>query len=435
VKKRLGELLLEKRLIDVDQLSAALAHQRQWGVRLGVSLVAMGFIAEGTLVQALADGLGLPLVDLSKVVVDKKALALVPDRVCEASEVFPIAVRELTGGRSTLLLAMADPQNTAAIDEVAFLSDCIVKTAIAPTSSIEQAIQRHLRGRRVEIAPISFEKRAVAAVAAPHHGQHRELPDHDFIDELSDPGRPAPPPSAPPAPSLPSTTTSPSQRFRSQDMPAPAVAPAPPAMPRTPSQAFATRDPWTAVPAAPMPSARASSSSSFAPPVPAPITAEDPWAAIPAAPLPAARVPARAPSATLSPPAPTRAPSATLSPPASPPSTRAPSATFASPSSSPLATSATSLMDQATDPFAILDGFSGMPTGVFLMPAPATPAPPPVAPLAPPTPTTNAASSAPMANDQQVLDELERKYWGLMRVLHRRGHVTREEFVAELGDD
>jgi len=92
-------------------------------------------------------------------------------------------------------------------------------------------------------------------------------------------------------------------------------------------------------------------------------------------------------------------------------------------------------MDQATDPFAILDGFSGMPTGVFLMPAPATPAPPPVAPLAPPTPTTNAASSAPMANDQQVLDELERKYWGLMRVLHRRGHVTREEFVAELGDD
>jgi len=40
-----------------------------------------------------------------------------------------------------------------------------------------------------------------------------------------------------------------------------------------------------------------------------------------------------------------------------------------------------------------------------------------------------------MANDQQVLDELERKYWGLMRVLHRRGHVTREEFVAELGDD
>lgn len=413
MKKRLGELLLEKRLIDVDQLSAALAHQRQWGVRLGVSLVAMGFIAEGTLVQALADGLGLPLVDLSKVVVDKKALALVPDRVCEASEVFPIAVRELTGGRSTLLLAMADPQNTAAIDEVAFLSDCIVKTAIAPTSSIEQAIQRHLRGRRVEIAPISFEKRAVATVIASQAGQHRELPDHDFIDELSDPGRPAPPPSAPPAPSLPSTTKSPSQRFRSQNMPAPAVTPpAPPAVPqpRTPSQAFATRDPWTAVPAAPMPSARAPSSSSFAPPVPAPITAEDPWAAIPAAPLPVARVPARAPSATLSPPAPTRAPSATLSPPA------------------------TTLMEQATDPFAILDGFSGMPTGVFLMPAPTPPAPPPEPP-APPTPTMNAASSSPLANDQQVLDELERKYWGLMRVLHRRGHVTREEFVAELGDD
>ncbi len=159
LKKRLGELLIERNLIDADQLNAALAHQRQWGMRLGTALVAKGFVAEGTLTRVLSESLGFPMVDLAKVVVDQKALALVPRRTCEAHAVLPLAVKEQEKGRKVLLLAMADPLNAAVVDEISFTTDSIVKPAIAQISSLEQAVRRYYLGQRVDIAPLNFDSK------------------------------------------------------------------------------------------------------------------------------------------------------------------------------------------------------------------------------------------------------------------------------------
>lgn len=158
MKKRLGEILLERGLIDVDQLNSALAHQRQWGMRLGTALVAKGFIAEGVLTRVLSESLGIPMVDLARVVVDQKALQIVPRRLAEQYDVFPIALREQQNGRRLLLLAMADPLNATAIDEIGFTTDTIVKPAIAQISSLEQAIRRHYYGQRVDVAPLSMQR-------------------------------------------------------------------------------------------------------------------------------------------------------------------------------------------------------------------------------------------------------------------------------------
>ncbi|HEY4223398.1 MAG TPA: hypothetical protein VGO62_18700 [Myxococcota bacterium] len=155
MKKRLGELLLERHLIDVDQLNSALGHQRQWGMRLGTALVAKGFIAEGELMRVLSESLGIPMADLSKVTVDPKALALIPARMCEQYEIFPLSVKEQKG-RNALLLAMSDPLNVTAIDEIAFMTGCVVTPTIAQISSIDHAIQRHYQGKKIEIAPLNF---------------------------------------------------------------------------------------------------------------------------------------------------------------------------------------------------------------------------------------------------------------------------------------
>lgn len=155
MKKRLGEILMERGMIDVDQLNAALSHQRQWGMRLGTALVAKGFVAEGTLTRVLSESLGFPMVDLAKVVVDHKALALVTRRTCEQHDVLPLAIKE-EKGRKVLLLAMADPLNAAVVDEIGFTTDTIVKPAIAQISSLEQAIRRYYYGQRVDIAPLNF---------------------------------------------------------------------------------------------------------------------------------------------------------------------------------------------------------------------------------------------------------------------------------------
>lgn len=166
MKKRLGEILLERGLIDVDQLNSALAHQRQWGMRLGTALVAKGFIAEGVLTRVLSESLGIPMVDLSRVVVDQRALQIVPRRLAEQYDVFPIALREQTNGRRMLLLAMADPLNATAIDEIGFTTDTIVKPAIAQISSLEQAIRRHYYGQRIDVAPLTMQRGGPAGAAA-----------------------------------------------------------------------------------------------------------------------------------------------------------------------------------------------------------------------------------------------------------------------------
>ncbi len=158
MKKRLGEILMERGMIDADQLNAALSHQRQWGMRLGTALVAKGFVAEGTLTRVLSESLGFPMVDLAKVVVDPKALAIIPRRTCEQHDVLPLALKDPPGGkgRKILLIAMADPLNAAVIDELGFTTDTVVKPAIAQISSLEQAIRRYYYGQRVEIAPLNF---------------------------------------------------------------------------------------------------------------------------------------------------------------------------------------------------------------------------------------------------------------------------------------
>jgi hypothetical protein len=188
MKKRLGEILLERQLIDVDQLNAALGHQRQWGIRLGAALVAKKFIAEGTLMKVLSEALNIPMVDLSRVRVDPKALALVPARMCELHEVFPLSLKEpARGGRRTLLIAMADPLRLTAIDEIAFTSDCTVSVAIAQTSSLDDMIQRHYHGQLKNIAPVVLDGAT---------GSARLL---GGDDEHTNPGRRAPASSAGPA--------------------------------------------------------------------------------------------------------------------------------------------------------------------------------------------------------------------------------------------
>src|SRR5205823_3059291 len=105
-------------------------------------------------------------------------------------------------GRRMLLLAMADPLNATAIDEVAFSTDSIVKPAIAQISSLEQCIRRHYYGERVEIAPLAMQRGVAARTASAEpmtimggHGEERvvgEPPVIQLTDEVTNPHRAAP---------------------------------------------------------------------------------------------------------------------------------------------------------------------------------------------------------------------------------------------------
>ncbi|MBW2702000.1 MAG: hypothetical protein JRF33_14380 [Deltaproteobacteria bacterium] len=157
-RKRLGEVLLERGIIDHDQLNSALAYQRQWGHRIGVAMVAKGFITEGMLVKVLSETMSLPAVDLSTIEFDKEALRTISFTICENNDLIPLKLEHGRGGNKTMILAMADPMNLAVIDEIEFTTSCKVRPVLATISAINSAIRKHYRGMNTIIRPLSLIK-------------------------------------------------------------------------------------------------------------------------------------------------------------------------------------------------------------------------------------------------------------------------------------
>src|SRR5207302_4442935 len=114
---KLGELLLRDGLITLDQLKKALLEQKNTGMRLGYTLVKLGFIEETEISKMLARQYRMPAVDLSRFEVDPKIVKLIPAEVAVKHMVLPLK-RE---GR-TLTVAMADPTNVSVIEDLKFIT-------------------------------------------------------------------------------------------------------------------------------------------------------------------------------------------------------------------------------------------------------------------------------------------------------------------------
>ena len=153
-KMRLGELLLSKGLIDRDQLNSALAFQRQWGHRLGTAMVAQGFLTEQQLVEVLAEALDIEAVDLSVTPIDEEAVQALPYALAVENDLIPIAREPADGARKALLtVAVADPLNLPALDEIEFTYDCRVKPVLAPLTMISTAIRKYYLREDTNIGP------------------------------------------------------------------------------------------------------------------------------------------------------------------------------------------------------------------------------------------------------------------------------------------
>jgi type IV pilus assembly protein PilB len=135
--KQLADILLDGGLINPDQLQEAWdAHQNQ-GRSLGRVLVDQGVLSESQLVSALAEQIGLQFVDLSEYPVDGAAVAAVPDTVCRRYSVIPIGFED-----DRIVVAMADPANIFALDDIRSLTGREVKSVVATKADIASAINR-----------------------------------------------------------------------------------------------------------------------------------------------------------------------------------------------------------------------------------------------------------------------------------------------------
>ncbi len=138
--KQLGEILVGQGLITSDQLEKALLEQNAAGHSLGRVLIDMGMLSESQVVAALASQIGMRFVDLSEVTLDGAALTKVPGAVCRRHSAIPIAFEN---GR--LVVAMSDPANVFAIDDIRSASGMTVTPVVATRTDVSAALDRHYR--------------------------------------------------------------------------------------------------------------------------------------------------------------------------------------------------------------------------------------------------------------------------------------------------
>jgi type IV pilus assembly protein PilB len=137
VSRRLGDLLVREGLIDNEQLARALQEQKGSNDKLGSILVKLSFVTEENLIGFLSRQYGIQSITLSQLDIDPDIIKLVPEQIARKYEVLPV---KLQG--NTLTLAMGDPTNVFALDDVGFMTNLQVIPAVASQAAIRQAIDR-----------------------------------------------------------------------------------------------------------------------------------------------------------------------------------------------------------------------------------------------------------------------------------------------------
>ena len=135
--KQLGQILLEQGLLSQEQLDHALQEHRNTPKSLGRTLIDLGYIKERDLVSALAEQVGLDFVDLSEHPIDPVMATLLPDQLARRYRAIPIGERD-----GKLLVAMSDPANVYALDDIRAITNRDVQPVVATASDVEQAIDK-----------------------------------------------------------------------------------------------------------------------------------------------------------------------------------------------------------------------------------------------------------------------------------------------------
>ena len=135
--KQLGQILLEQGLLEQDQLDRALDEHRNTPKSLGRVLIDLGYIRERDLVRALAEQVGLEFVDLTEYRIDPGIATLIPEAICRRYRALAIGERD-----GKLLVAMSDPANVYALDDIRTITGRDVQPVVATANDVEQAIAK-----------------------------------------------------------------------------------------------------------------------------------------------------------------------------------------------------------------------------------------------------------------------------------------------------
>ena len=160
---RLGELLVRENLISLQQLQKAQDEQRKTGGRIGSLLVRSGAIAEHDLTSFLSKQYGVPAISLKDFDIDEEVLKLIPRSTAEKHQVVPV-----NRAGASLIVAMSDPSNIFAIDDIKFLTGYNVEVVVASEQALKEAIEKYYadKGPNLEEVMAGFDDGDISVIEA-----------------------------------------------------------------------------------------------------------------------------------------------------------------------------------------------------------------------------------------------------------------------------
>ncbi|HEX3036407.1 MAG TPA: type IV-A pilus assembly ATPase PilB [Thermodesulfobacteriota bacterium] len=159
MSSRLGDILIKEDIISLDQLKSAIEEQRRTGKRLGETLLNLGYINEYQLVEFLSKQYDVPAVNLDEFDITPDVLKLVPRESALKHVLIPI-----NSSGSTLVLAMSDPSNIFAIDDIKFATGRNIEVVVASEQTIQKAIEKYYGSDQEWKAKVKTDKKEESVV-------------------------------------------------------------------------------------------------------------------------------------------------------------------------------------------------------------------------------------------------------------------------------
>jgi type IV pilus assembly protein PilB len=162
---RIGELLLKEKRISAEQLQQALSHQKANGGKLGYNLVRMGFVKDEEITALLSKQYGVPSINLTQFDIDLGVIKLIPSETANKYQIVP-----LSRAGATLTIAMTDPTNVFAMDDIKFMTGYNVEPVVASETAVTDAINKYYPTTTVKSAPKAEKAKKEGAPQATSSG-------------------------------------------------------------------------------------------------------------------------------------------------------------------------------------------------------------------------------------------------------------------------
>ena len=182
---RIGELLLKEKRITPEQLQQALNHQKAHGGKLGHNLVKLGLVKDEEITALLSRQYGVPSINLTQFEIDPAVLKLIPADTAQKYQIVP-----LSRAGATLTIAMTDPTNVFAMDDIKFMTGYNVEPVVASEAAVIEAIQKYYPNAG-KVAAASVSSGATSALDAATKGLEElqtslEAPSSEDVELLED---------------------------------------------------------------------------------------------------------------------------------------------------------------------------------------------------------------------------------------------------------